>query len=494
MDKKNIILKRVKTDPQSIVARQPSKNQQQPSCSSTPINIDVTAIETSAQPHQPIIPCSSSESQQTAMAGIAGSSSATPMSFTPSLETHNSVSSRSSLRHTNDQNSSNKIAIPSSSFEKKAFSPSASPLTSNANQKQKFVILSNVLLSPPTCTESPQTLRAKKIYNLACQLSTSITNVPSLSPNTRNMAEKVKTKRTKIPQLLTPLSSSSQLLNQSAVSSKASLQLDSSMTPQTMRAHTILNLANSPSVGRVKIVPRSTPSLTATRPSNRLQQMASNPVVSSSSASSSLSNLQLEVLLQKKEDQIKNLQRLNKNKTMQLIRKEKEIETLQQELDKSIDVILEKYLDEPFLSVVKDHIKNHSKPAQAHRFDNQTKYFSQVIHFVSPKALKIMRHQFHICLPSESTISRLSCQWDFTNGFNPALLHPLQMATKHLSGKEKVVVVTLDEMAIDTTIAYDKKNDKVLGLESRSDEGFKMSKQALVFMVGFLFTLCSLFS
>lgn len=529
---KKIVLKRVKSVPPSIekhqqqlpVATQDTmashdsqKSQyqkvrkiQQLSGTSTPIQMDVTASEASGSQHQSNVPCSLSGFQQTAM-GMdvnAGCSSTASMTLTPSSQHNYSVSSLSSSHHMSDPKSFRQVVIPPSpnvtlypitmhsyaqmgktqnhaglignssglTHNNTLSISSSSLLPSNANPKRKFVILSDELLSPPTSAQSPQTLRAKRIYNLTCQPSTSIANVPSLSSNIRN-TKTVELKRTKIvPRLLTPSSSSSPLFNQGAVSSKTSFQLNSPLSSQTMRAHTILNLANSPSEGQVQIVSRST------------------ALVNLSTASSSLSNLQLEVLLKKKEDQIKHLQRLNKNKTMQLKRKDKVIETLHQELDKSIDAILDKHLDDPLLSVVKDHIKNKCKSPQAHRFTNETKHFAQVIHFMSPKVLKILRQQFHICLPSESTISRLSCNWDFTNGFNPSLLRPLQMATKDLNGKEKVVVLTLDEMSIDTTIAYDKKNDKVLGLGSRFEEGFKMSKQALVFMVSFIFTICFSFS
>lgn len=480
-DTKKIILKRVKSVPSSIV-KQPLPVATQVTMAShdrqEPQNLQVMQME-----H----PCGTSTPIQ--KDGHAGSSSKA-MTLIPSSPHNYSKSPLSSShqlnpQHITEQNSYRHVVIPPSSKQNKRFTnniSSSSPLPAHANKKQKVTILSNVLLP------SPQTLRAKRIYSLACQSSTSTTNFPSSSPNIHNTKE-VELNRTKIvPQLLTSLSSSSRfLLNQKAVSSNNSLQLNSSMSPQTMRAHTIFNLGNSSSAGQVTIVPRNAASLNTT---NHSQQISSNPVVSSSTESSSLSKFQLEVLLKKKEDQIKNLQRLNKNKTMQLNRKEKVIETLQQELDQSIDAILEKHLEDPFLSVVKDHIKNKSKPPQAHRFTNETKHFSQVIHFMSPKVLKILRLQFHICLPSESTISRLSCNWDFTNGFNPSLLHPLQMATKDLNGKEKVVILTLDEMAIDTTIAYDKKNDKVLGLDSRCEKGFKMSKQALVFMVSFIFKIC----
>lgn len=195
---------------------------------------------------------------------------------------------------------------------------------------------------------------------------------------------------------------------------------------------------------------------------------------------------ELILLVKKHEGQIKSLQNLNKAKNMTILRREKKIKELQERKEKEKDImetLLKENFDEPFISVILDHIKNRTKPLQAHRFTQHTKNFAQILHFLCPKVVRVLRHQFHVCLPSETTISRITCDWDLSSGFNPLVLVPLKAAIEGLSEAEKVVILTCDEMAIETTIAYDRKNDKVVGLDSRVEEGLKMAKQALVFMV-----------
>lgn len=70
---------------------------------------------------------------------------------------------------------------------------------------------------------------------------------------------------------------------------------------------------------------------------------------------------------------MKDLQRKNKTKTMQLSRKDAEIKKLKKNVgQQTIESILDGCLDEPLRLVIKDHIKNKDKPSQAHRFTNET--------------------------------------------------------------------------------------------------------------------------
>lgn len=175
---------------------------------------------------------------------------------------------------------------------------------------------------------------------------------------------------------------------------------------------------------------------------------------------------------------------MNKNKNVVIHRlrlKNKELE--EQKRGPTFAELCKNNINEPLLSVVLDHVKNKDKPDQARRYSLETKRFALSIQYVSPKAMRLLRSNFKICLPSPSTVFRVTANWNMDIGFNHQMIDGLKAATSSFQGAERAVVLTLDEMSIDPDVLYDRKSDSVLGLGPENAKGFKVAKHALVFMV-----------
>lgn len=189
---------------------------------------------------------------------------------------------------------------------------------------------------------------------------------------------------------------------------------------------------------------------------------------------------------------IKKLVQSNRCKNTTIFRLRKELKVLRKKKDPpSFEKTCMNNLNEPLLSIVLDQLRNKSKPLQARRYRQETKKFTMSVQFLSNKTVRLLRDGFKLCLPSVTTVNRITCNWPMRSGLNPQMIEALSPAISNLTGCERAVVLTLDEMAIDPDVMYDIKHDEVIGLDGLYEEGkFKFARHALAFMVSSFLSRC----
>lgn len=290
------------------------------------------------------------------------------------------------------------------------------------------------------------------------------------------------------PFLTSPLESSAFSSSSSFVQSNSSPSSTHVSSSSTSRNTFSPSIASTPLSSTRQISPSSVPSNVSALTSTAASSHASTSASSSLRARSS-SIIELQIQLQRANDEVKKLREINKRKNVAIHRfrtKNAQLEQAQNQVP-SFEELCKQKLEEPLLSVVLDHVKNKGKPAQAHRYRVETKRFALSLQYISPKAMRLLRLNFKIILPSPSTVFRLTSNWNLDEGFNQQMIDALKAATSSFQGAERAVVLSLDEMAIDPDVMYDRKNDRILGLGAETAKGFKIAKHVLVFMVSYHF-------
>lgn len=192
----------------------------------------------------------------------------------------------------------------------------------------------------------------------------------------------------------------------------------------------------------------------------------------------------LEEQLVNKEIRIKNLLKLVQKKDTMLSRLRKEIRKKCLKPQESFSNMCKNNLKDPLCSIVLDQVKNQGKDKRGYRFSNATKKFSMSVQYLSPKTLRLLRQHYNIILPSDRLIGYVGNDLCLTQGVNENLIKTtLSDATKNLIGREKVVILMMDEIAVDPNLVYDAKNDVVLGIDKIKNNGLTYTHNVLVFMV-----------
>lgn len=95
----------------------------------------------------------------------------------------------------------------------------------------------------------------------------------------------------------------------------------------------------------------------------------------------------------------------------------------------------------------------------------------------------MLRTSFGFLLPCVSTLNYVTCNWSLSDGLDENVFRALKTATTELTPRERLVVLLMDEMALEPNLTYDKKNDKVIGINDHNENGVTPSKYVLTFMV-----------
>ena len=167
------------------------------------------------------------------------------------------------------------------------------------------------------------------------------------------------------------------------------------------------------------------------------------------------------------------------------------IKTLQASLEKasksrSINNIIKnagRYLDTNTLDFFASQLIIGKHRLKGRRYTNKDKLFAFALHYQSPSAYKFCRKIF--ALPCERSLRRWLEKVRVQPGFNNTCFEILQRKAKTMSERDKVCVLTLDEMSLKSGLYYDLQKDIIEGMEDFGSLGKSknVATQSLVFMV-----------
>ena len=144
--------------------------------------------------------------------------------------------------------------------------------------------------------------------------------------------------------------------------------------------------------------------------------------------------------------------------------------------------LLSAHLSGPALQLMLSQLTTKKK-----RWSMEEKKLCFSIYYKSPSCYRFLRKTFR--MPSVRTLQRLYEGTSISCGFSADFQRVLFTKVKEMPERARHCVLSIDEMAIQTGLAYDVNQDCILGFEDMGDCGRSQSvaKQALVFM------LCGLF-
>ena len=143
------------------------------------------------------------------------------------------------------------------------------------------------------------------------------------------------------------------------------------------------------------------------------------------------------------------------------------------------------YLDEPALSFFASQLRNssHRRRARGRRWSYDDKVIALSLYHQSPKAYAFCQRVF--TLPSVSSLLRWLSNIEVRPGFSKTVFDLLKNKVACMSAKDKLCVVSFDEMSLRTGLTYNITEDVVEGFEDFGTLGRtdNPAKHALVFMV-----------
>ena len=142
-----------------------------------------------------------------------------------------------------------------------------------------------------------------------------------------------------------------------------------------------------------------------------------------------------------------------------------------------------RYLDTSTLDFFASQLRIGKQRLKGRRYTNKDKLFAFALHYQSPSAYRFCRKIF--ALPCERSLRRWLEKVRVQPGFNNTSFEILQRKAKTMSERDKVCVLTLDEMSLKSGLYYDLQKDIIEGMEDFGSLGKSknLATQALVFMV-----------
>lgn len=123
------------------------------------------------------------------------------------------------------------------------------------------------------------------------------------------------------------------------------------------------------------------------------------------------------------------------------------------------------------------------KTPRSRRYTLENKIFSLSLLKASQKGYRHLQKTFS--LPSRRTLVEMLSKIPFNCGVNEKVFYNLEQSTKNMSDGEKMSILMFDEMAIESSLTYESREDKISGFEDFGDgrSSLKFADHALVFML-----------
>ena len=149
---------------------------------------------------------------------------------------------------------------------------------------------------------------------------------------------------------------------------------------------------------------------------------------------------------------------------------------------KSIGMVLDSVksmlTDDEYL-LIKTKLENKSR--KKNQYSDEFKQLCISISFKSPGCYKFLAKRLK--LPPHRTVRRWLEKIDFKEGFDPFLFDLLKARASKLKEKERIVTLLADEISLKENCDYDRKHDKIFGVQRKDDGSIVYPSNALVFMI-----------
>ncbi len=105
------------------------------------------------------------------------------------------------------------------------------------------------------------------------------------------------------------------------------------------------------------------------------------------------------------------------------------------------------------------------------------------VFFLSPVAYRHLKHQLDF--PSESTLENFVTDWPRFPGCTQSSIKSLEIRSRGFSFEQKFVSISCDEMSLKCHLQYDRKFDRIIGIEDYGDENrtSRLATTAMTIMV-----------
>lgn len=120
-------------------------------------------------------------------------------------------------------------------------------------------------------------------------------------------------------------------------------------------------------------------------------------------------------------------------------------------------------LSENLKIIIKNAIENAGKCSYAKRYSTEVKTVALATYFLSPLSYRNLKVDMD--WPDARTLQEFTSEWPKTPGLNRSHLQLLQMRANELTDEQKYVTICCDEMSLKVHMYYDRKFDKIVGLE-----------------------------
>ncbi|XP_049315827.1 uncharacterized protein LOC125779232 [Bactrocera dorsalis] len=126
---------------------------------------------------------------------------------------------------------------------------------------------------------------------------------------------------------------------------------------------------------------------------------------------------------------------------------------------------------------------NSNRRTHGRRYDNFFKTIASGVFFLSPVAYWHLKLQLDF--PSESTLENFVTDWPRFPGCTQSSIKSLEIRSRGFTFEQKFVSVSCDEMSLKCHLQYDRKFDRVIGIEDYGDENrtSRLATTAMTIMV-----------
>lgn len=158
---------------------------------------------------------------------------------------------------------------------------------------------------------------------------------------------------------------------------------------------------------------------------------------------------------------------------------------LKREIRSSHSKIFEKQIEKlkPNLKIIiKNAIHNSDRRSNGKRYSDEIKTIALGAYFLSPMCYRYIREDLE--LPEKRVLLDFVSSWPKSPGLKKEHLNLLAIRAKTLTDEQKYVTISCDEMSLKTHMTYDRKTDKIIGLEDFGDgnRSSKVANSVMVFM------------
>ena len=171
--------------------------------------------------------------------------------------------------------------------------------------------------------------------------------------------------------------------------------------------------------------------------------------------------------------------------------KVKELETSLKKIHKNANTIKQaidiakKYLNESSLRFFASQLRLSKFRTKGHRYTQDDKTLAFALYYNGPQAYKFLRKLKICALPTVASLKSWLRKVEMTPGFNDVTFDILKKKVESMPQRDRVCVLTLDEMSLKSGLYYDVRNDVIEGLQDLGSLGRtkSLASMALVFMV-----------